>query len=59
LIVVEHDEDMIRSADHVIDMGPGAGLHGGGIVAEGTPAEIEHNKASLTGQYLIGAKKMI
>jgi excinuclease ABC subunit A len=58
LIVVEHDEDMIRSADHVIDMGPGAGLHGGGIVAEGTPAEIEHNKASLTGQYLIGAKKI-
>jgi excinuclease ABC subunit A len=58
LIVVEHDEDMIRSADHVIDMGPGAGLHGGAVVAEGTPAQIEENKKSLTGQYLIGAKQI-
>ncbi|HUW85925.1 MAG TPA: excinuclease ABC subunit UvrA, partial [Methanoregula sp.] len=58
LIVVEHDEDMIRSADHVIDMGPGAGLHGGAIVAEGTPAQIAKNKKSLTGQYLIGAKQI-
>ncbi len=52
LIVVEHDEDTIRQADHVIDMGPGAGLHGGEVVAEGTPAEIERNAASLTGRYL-------
>ena len=58
LIVVEHDEDMIRSADHVIDIGPGAGLHGGEIVAEGTPQQIEMNKKSLTGQYLSGAKSI-
>ena len=56
VIVVEHDEDMIRSADHVIDIGPGAGLHGGAIVAEGTPRQIEKNKKSLTGQYLAGTK---
>jgi excinuclease ABC subunit A len=56
LIVVEHDEDMIRSADHVIDMGPGAGLHGGAIVAEGTPQQIEKCTTSLTGQYLAGLK---
>jgi excinuclease ABC subunit A len=58
LIVVEHDEDMIRHADHVIDMGPGAGMHGGEIVAEGTPAQIEKCRTSLTGQYLSGAKKI-
>jgi excinuclease ABC subunit A len=58
LIVVEHDEDMIRSADHVIDMGPGAGLHGGDVVAEGTPKQIIQNKHSLTGQYLAGIKKI-
>ncbi|MCX6691544.1 MAG: excinuclease ABC subunit UvrA, partial [Methanoregula sp.] len=58
LIVVEHDEDMIRSADHVIDIGPGAGLHGGAIVAEGTPQQIEKNRKSLTGQYLSGAKSI-
>jgi excinuclease ABC subunit A len=58
LIVVEHDEDMIRSADHVIDMGPGAGLHGGELVAEGNPKEIEKNEKSLTGQYLAGIKKI-
>jgi excinuclease ABC subunit A len=52
LIVVEHDEDTIRQADHVIDMGPGAGLHGGEVVAEGTPSEIENNADSLTGRYL-------
>ncbi len=52
LIVVEHDEDTIRNADHIIDMGPGAGLHGGKIVAEGTPEEIEKNIRSLTGKYL-------
>ena len=52
LIVVEHDEETIRHADYVIDMGPGAGLHGGKIVAEGTPEEIEKHPASLTGKYL-------
>jgi excinuclease ABC subunit A len=54
LVVVEHDEDTIRSADHVVDMGPGAGLHGGHVVAEGTPAQIAKNKKSLTGRYLAG-----
>jgi excinuclease ABC subunit A len=58
LIVVEHDEDMIRSADHVIDIGPGAGLHGGEVIADGTPQQIEKNKKSLTGQYLAGKKKI-
>lgn len=52
LIVVEHDEDTIRHADYVVDMGPGAGVHGGYVVAEGTPLQIERNKESLTGQYL-------
>jgi len=54
LVVVEHDEDTIRSADHVIDMGPGAGIHGGWVVAEGTPEEISGNRNSLTGRYLSG-----
>jgi excinuclease ABC subunit A len=58
LIVVEHDEDTIRNADYVVDMGPGAGLHGGYIVAEGTPAQIERNKKSLTGQYLARTMKI-
>ena len=58
LIVVEHDEDTIRAADHVIDMGPGAGVHGGHIVAQGTPKEIEKSKKSITGQYLSGTKKI-
>ncbi len=52
LIVVEHDEDTIRRADYVVDIGPGAGIHGGEIIAEGTPKEIEKNSKSLTGQYL-------
>ena len=56
VIVVEHDEDMIRCADHVVDMGPGAGEHGGEVVAQGTPAEIQANPASLTGQYLSGTR---
>ena len=56
VIVVEHDEDMIRQADWVVDMGPGAGEHGGQIVAEGTPQQIEENPASLTGQYMSGAQ---
>ncbi len=54
VIVVEHDEDAIRSADHVIDIGPGAGVHGGRIVAQGTPKQIQANKDSLTGKYLSG-----
>ena len=52
VIVVEHDEEAINSADHVIDMGPGAGVHGGSVVAEGPPSAIAANLASLTGQYL-------
>jgi excinuclease ABC subunit A len=52
VIVVEHDEDMIRAADYCIDMGPGAGVHGGRVMAQGTPAEVEANPNSLTGQYL-------
>jgi excinuclease ABC subunit A len=52
LIVVEHDEDTIRKADYVVDMGPGAGIHGGDVVAAGTPREIEANPGSLTGRYL-------
>ena len=56
VIVVEHDEDAIRTADYVIDMGPGAGIHGGHIIAEGTPDQIMRAPKSLTGQYLTGAK---
>ncbi|MCL2694780.1 MAG: excinuclease ABC subunit UvrA [Clostridiales bacterium] len=55
LIVVEHDEETIRAADHVVDIGPGAGLCGGQIVAQGTPAQIMENPASVTGRYLSGA----
>jgi excinuclease ABC subunit A len=58
VIVVEHDEGTIRAADHVVDLGPGAGEHGGRLVAEGTPAAIEANSASLTGQYLSGARSI-
>ncbi|RII30873.1 MAG: excinuclease ABC subunit UvrA [Geobacter sp.] len=54
VLVVEHDEETILEADHVIDMGPGAGVHGGEVVAQGTPAEIMNNPASLTGRYLSG-----
>lgn len=56
LIVVEHDEDTMLAADHIIDMGPGAGIHGGEVVAQGTPAEIMENPVSLTGQYLSGRR---
>jgi len=56
LIVVEHDEDTIRAADYIVDIGPGAGIHGGEVVAQGTPKEIEENKKSLTGQYLKGVQ---
>ena len=52
LLVVEHDEETIRHADHVVDLGPGAGLHGGKIIAQGTPEEIENHRTSLTGKYL-------
>jgi excinuclease ABC subunit A len=58
VIVVEHDEDAIMSADHVIDIGPGAGVHGGKVIASGTPQEIMKNKLSLTGQYLTGTKRI-
>ncbi|MCD1631061.1 excinuclease ABC subunit UvrA [Marinobacter shengliensis] len=58
VIVVEHDEDAIRAADYVIDIGPGAGVHGGEIVARGTPEEIIANPASMTGQYLSGEKEI-
>jgi excinuclease ABC subunit A len=54
VIVVEHDSETMESADYIIDIGPGAGIHGGEIVAEGTPAQIAKNKKSLTGQYLAG-----
>lgn len=58
VLVVEHDEDAIRMADHVIDIGPGAGVHGGMVVAEGNVQEIIANPNSLTGQYLSGVKKI-
>ncbi|HEX8987457.1 MAG TPA: excinuclease ABC subunit UvrA [Rhodocyclaceae bacterium] len=56
VIVVEHDEEAIETADHVVDMGPGAGEHGGSVVAEGTPAQVTANPASLTGAYLSGRR---
>ncbi len=56
LVVVEHDEDTMRAADYIIDVGPGAGIHGGQIVAAGTPEEVMANPASLTGQYLSGKR---
>jgi len=58
VIVVEHDEDAIRTADHVVDIGPGAGVHGGQVVAEGTPAQIMKSTESLTGQYLTGFRQI-
>ncbi|MEX2648988.1 MAG: excinuclease ABC subunit UvrA [Alphaproteobacteria bacterium] len=58
VIVVEHDEEAIMSADHVIDMGPGAGEHGGHIVAQGRPADVKANPDSLTGQYLTGRREI-
>jgi len=59
LIVVEHDEDTMIAADHIIDIGPGAGVHGGRVVAEGTIEEIKANKDSITGQYLCGTKQIL
>ncbi|QTH63168.1 excinuclease ABC subunit UvrA [Psychrosphaera ytuae] len=58
VIVVEHDEDAIREADHVIDIGPGAGVHGGQVIAQGTPDEVKNNPNSVTGQYLSGVRKI-
>jgi excinuclease ABC subunit A len=58
VLVVEHDEDAIRAADHVIDMGPAAGVNGGRVIAQGTPAEVEANVNSITGDYLSGRKSI-
>ncbi|MDH4052954.1 MAG: excinuclease ABC subunit UvrA, partial [Rubrivivax sp.] len=58
VLVVEHDEDMIRAADHVIDMGPGAGVHGGQVVAQGSPQAVQADAGSLTGRYLAGALRI-
>lgn len=58
VIVVEHDEETIRTSDHVLDIGPGAGIHGGKIIAQGTPKEIERTASSITGQYLKGKKSI-
>ena len=58
MIVVEHDEEAIRAADYVVDMGPGAGEHGGEVVAQGTPEEIVGAPSSLTGQYLAGKRSI-
>ncbi|MGD8732954.1 MAG: excinuclease ABC subunit UvrA, partial [Gammaproteobacteria bacterium] len=58
VIVVEHDEEAIETADHVIDIGPGAGVHGGQIVVQGTPAQVMADSASLTGQYLSGRRRI-
>ncbi|WP_391481765.1 excinuclease ABC subunit UvrA [Nereida sp. NH-UV-3] len=58
VIVVEHDEEAIREADYVFDIGPGAGVHGGQVVAKGTPAQIAKNKNSVTGQYLTGVREI-
>ena len=58
VVVVEHDEDAIRTADYVVDMGPGAGVHGGEVVAEGAPGDVMANPRSLTGQYLTGLRQI-
>ena len=58
VIVVEHDEEAIREADYVFDLGPGAGVHGGTVVAKGTPSQIAANKKSITGQYLTGSREI-
>jgi excinuclease ABC subunit A len=58
VLVVEHDEDAIRAADHVLDIGPGAGVHGGRVIAQGTPDEVAANPNSLTGRYLSGVEKI-
>jgi excinuclease ABC subunit A len=58
VLIVEHDEETIRTSDHLIDIGPGAGIHGGEVVAQGTPKEVELSKNSITGQYLRGEKSI-
>lgn len=58
VLVVEHDEDTIRQADYLLDIGPGAGIHGGQIIAQGTPDEVANNPDSITGRYLIGTEKI-
>jgi excinuclease ABC subunit A len=58
VLVVEHDEEAIAASDHVVDLGPGAGVHGGQIVAQGTPAEIMAHPTSVTGQYLSGRRQV-
>ncbi|MFK5131272.1 excinuclease ABC subunit UvrA, partial [Glaesserella parasuis] len=58
VIVVEHDEDAIMAADHIVDIGPGAGVHGGQIIAQGTAQEIMQNEASITGKFLSGKEKI-
>lgn len=58
VLVVEHDEDTIRTADYLLDIGPGAGIHGGEVVAEGTPEEVANNPKSITGKYLLGQKEI-
>lgn len=59
VLIVEHDEETIRTADYVLDIGPGAGVHGGEVTAEGTPEEIIRSKNSITGQYLAGTQKIV
>ena len=58
IIIVEHDEEAIRAADHIVDMGPRAGIHGGKVVAHGTPEKIMRSSSSLTGQYLSGRREI-
>ncbi|OGQ66296.1 MAG: excinuclease ABC subunit A [Deltaproteobacteria bacterium RIFCSPLOWO2_12_FULL_50_11] len=58
VLIVEHDEETIRASDYIVDMGPGAGIHGGEVVAQGTPKEIEDNKKSVTGQFLAGTRSI-
>ncbi len=59
VLVVEHDEDTIRTADYLLDIGPGAGIHGGEVIAAGTPSEVAKNPKSITGQYLVGKKAIV
>jgi excinuclease ABC subunit A len=58
VLVIEHDEETMTEADYIIDMGPGAGVHGGNVIAEGTPSDIKKNKNSITGRYLSGKEKI-
>lgn len=58
VIVVEHDEETMLESDYIVDIGPGAGIHGGRVVAAGTPKEIMENRASITGDYLSGRKEI-